>query len=113
MGIADEEVRRIARLSNLEYPQIQDEAGIWVEPPDPLLSDTQCHKLAVELGKVLEHVERLQEVDISGVEPSSHGVPLPTRFRTDEPQEPIESERVLSGAPLRVGNAFSVPKIIE
>lgn len=113
MAIDRAEVRRIARLAHLEYPRVQNKDGSWTEPAEHLFDDALLDKLAGELSKVLEHVKQLDEVDVSGVEPTSHGVPLPTRFRDDARGAVLETDRALAGAPQRVGDGIAVPKIVE
>jgi aspartyl-tRNA(Asn)/glutamyl-tRNA(Gln) amidotransferase subunit C len=114
MAIDEAEVRRIARLAHLEYPRVRDREGSWVEPDEHLIDDATLRKLAADITQILEHVKALSEVDVSNVEPTSHGVPLPPLFREDEPEtERIDPERLLEGAPARSGGAVSVPKIVE
>ena len=113
MPIDKAEVRRIARLAHLEYPRVQAKDGTWIDPPDLLIDDATLERLAAELGKILDHVKQLEEVNVEGVEPTSHGVPLPTRTRTDEAKPGITPDRALAGAPMRVGDAVAVPRIVE
>ena|SRR5438067_19436 len=113
MAISKEEVRRIARLAHLEYPRIQAKDGTFVEPADHLMDDAMLEKLATELGQVLDHVRQLDEVDVSNVEATSHGVPLPTRFREDVAGPGLATDKALAAAPERTGDAISVPKIVE
>jgi aspartyl-tRNA(Asn)/glutamyl-tRNA(Gln) amidotransferase subunit C len=103
MGIDRAEVRRIARLAYLELPEGQER----------LYEDASLDKLAGELGSILDYVAQLDGLDLTGVEATSHGVPLPTSFRRDEVTDQLETERALAGAPERQGDAFAVPKIIE
>jgi aspartyl-tRNA(Asn)/glutamyl-tRNA(Gln) amidotransferase subunit C len=77
------------------------------------LDDARVEAISTELGAILEHVRAIDGLDLSGVEPTSHGVPLPPLLRDDEPGPTLDTERALSGAPERSGGAFSVPKIIE
>lgn len=112
MGISKEEVRRVARLAHLEYPRVQQD-GVWVEPEHHLIQGPELARLAEELGKILDHVRELEQVDTSGVEPTLHGVPLPTRFRDDLPVPTPGAERLLAAAPERIGDGVAVPKIVE
>ena len=52
-----------------------------------------------ELPAILEHVERMNELDLEGVEPTSHVVALENVLRPDEPRPSWDRERVLEGAP--------------
>jgi len=78
-------------------------------------SRTKQERFAAQLGNVLEYVERLQAVDVSGVEPLGFAgdatAPLP--LREDEPQPCLPREKVLSQAPEQNGEAFLVPRILE
>ena len=104
MAIDREEVRRIARLAHLEYPRGSEEH---------LIDDETLAKLAADITQILEHVKELKELDVSNVEPTSHGVPLPPVMRDDAAVEGIDPERLLEGVPSRAGDAVSVPKIVE
>jgi aspartyl-tRNA(Asn)/glutamyl-tRNA(Gln) amidotransferase subunit C len=106
-------VLHIARLAYLELPRVQDKDGHWVEPAERLIDEAQLDKLAHELGAILDHVRQLDALDLSSVEPTSHGVPLPPLFRSDELGTPLATERALAGAPASSGESFLVPKIIE
>jgi aspartyl-tRNA(Asn)/glutamyl-tRNA(Gln) amidotransferase subunit C len=84
-----------------------------VEPDEHLLDGATLKKLAADITQILEHVKELTEVDVSNVEPTSHGVPLPPLLREDEPVQEIDPQRLVEGAPARAGDAVSVPKIVE
>lgn len=110
--LGPEDVKRIARLAALELPK-EERDGAWVEV-DRLIDDHSLEKLSAELGSILAHVEQLDELDVSNVPITTHGVPLPTLFRDDAADfEHIETEAALSGAPAREGDSFVVPRIIE
>lgn len=114
MAISKEEVRRIARLAHLEYPRVAGKDGVLTEPADHLIDDATLEALARDVGNILDHVRELDALDLTGVEPTSHAVRLAPELRADEPRaEPFESERVLEAAPRRVGEAVSVPRIVE
>ena len=105
--------RRVARLANLEYPRVLNKDGTWVEPSEQLIGDAELDKLALDLSKILDHVRELDTLDVSDVPPTSHAVPLPTRFRDDLASAPSDTDALLEGAPQRVGDAIAVPKIVE
>lgn len=106
-------VRHVARLAYLEKPRVRGSDGQLAEPEEPLLSNEAVDRLTEELGNILAHVEQLRELDLEGVPPTSHGVPLPPLLRDDEAGGQLDTERALELAPRRGGDAFSVPKIIE
>jgi aspartyl-tRNA(Asn)/glutamyl-tRNA(Gln) amidotransferase subunit C len=58
-------------------------------------------------------VEQLAGLDTTGVEPTSHPLPMGTPLRADEPAPCLTPEEALANAPAREGFAFAVPKVIE
>jgi aspartyl-tRNA(Asn)/glutamyl-tRNA(Gln) amidotransferase subunit C len=77
------------------------------------LDDAEIERYTWELNRILEHIEKLQELDTEGVEPTSHAVPLSNVFRPDEPSEPLPLEEVLMNAPDAVDGYFCVPRVVE
>lgn len=73
------------------------------------LSDEALERMSKELSGILEHVERIQELDLKDVEPTSHVVELENVLRPDEPRPSWERERVLEPAPDPAHGAFRVP----
>jgi aspartyl-tRNA(Asn)/glutamyl-tRNA(Gln) amidotransferase subunit C len=61
----------------------------------------------------LSFVDKLKEVDVAGVEPTSHPLSLSNVFRDDEGKLSIPIEEFLKNAPKARGRFFEVPKIIE
>lgn len=66
-----------------------------------------------QMDAILGYVDKLNELDTTGIEALSHAVPMSNAFREDEITEPIGVERALQNAPQRNDNYFKVPKIIE
>jgi aspartyl-tRNA(Asn)/glutamyl-tRNA(Gln) amidotransferase subunit C len=89
--IEREQVLHVARLSRLR------------------LSEEEIDTLTGELSTVLDHVDKLAEVDIEGVDPTSHVVPLENVLRDDEPRPSLDREVALSQAPDPHDGAFRVP----
>jgi aspartyl-tRNA(Asn)/glutamyl-tRNA(Gln) amidotransferase subunit C len=89
------QVRHVARLARLS------------------LSAEEEERLAAQLGHVLEYVERLQQVDVAGVEPLSFAGEAGLPLRADEPRPGLLRERVLAAAPEHDEQAFAVPRIVE
>jgi aspartyl-tRNA(Asn)/glutamyl-tRNA(Gln) amidotransferase subunit C len=85
------QVLHVARLARLE------------------LDETEVERMAEELSKVLEHVERVRELDLTGVEPTSHAVDVAGVMRADEPVPSLPREVVLAAAPEPVDGGFGVP----
>ena len=73
------------------------------------LSDEEIERMSGELPAILEHVARMNELDLEGVEPTSHVVALVNVLRPDEPRPSWDRERVLEGAPEPSDGAFRVP----
>jgi len=66
-----------------------------------------------QLEDIVKYVEKISEVDVSGVEPMLHGRSLVNAFREDEVGESMPAETALANAPARVGDEFLLPKIVE
>jgi aspartyl-tRNA(Asn)/glutamyl-tRNA(Gln) amidotransferase subunit C len=85
------QVLHVARLARLE------------------LSDEEVERMAAELSKVLDHIEKIGELDLEGVPPTSHVVDVVNALRPDEPQPSLPVEAVLAAAPDPVAGGFGVP----
>ena len=70
-------------------------------------------RLGSQLGDILGYVKKLEELDISDVEPMAHAVPLDNVLRADEVQPSITNEDALANAPKKANGLFVVPKIVE
>ena len=77
------------------------------------LSPEQEARLAAQLGDILGYVKKLEELDVTGVEPMAHAVPLANVLRTDEVQPSIPQEAALANAPKQATGLVVVPKIVE
>jgi aspartyl-tRNA(Asn)/glutamyl-tRNA(Gln) amidotransferase subunit C len=73
------------------------------------LSDAEVEKMAGELSGILEHVDRISELDLDGVALTSHVVELENVLRPDEPRPSWPKEAVLEQAPDPADGAFRVP----
>ncbi len=73
------------------------------------LTDGEVERMSSELSTILEHVERISELDLDGVEPTSHVVELENVLRPDEPRPSWERERMVEEAPDSSEGAFRVP----
>ena len=73
------------------------------------LTDEELERMPGELSKILEHVEKMDELDLDGVEPTSHVVALQNVLREDEPRPCLPREKALAGAPDVVDAGFRVP----
>jgi aspartyl-tRNA(Asn)/glutamyl-tRNA(Gln) amidotransferase subunit C len=77
------------------------------------LSETEMAKFSAQLKDILAYVAKLDELDVSGVEPTAHAAPLTNVFRKDEVRPSIERGRILANAPEQARDLFIVPKIVE
>ncbi len=89
------DVRYIARLARLELDE--DELALY----------------GSQLDNILSYMEKLKELDVSGVEPTMHGHGRVNAFREDVVRPSADKEAILANAPARTGDEFSLPKIVE
>ena len=98
MRITEQQVRYVAELANLK------------------LTEAEIRKFQADLDGILEHVEKLQEIDTEGVEPMAQVLfdadPAATQ-REDIPVPPLGSEAALANAPQPGPGYFKVPRVIE
>jgi aspartyl-tRNA(Asn)/glutamyl-tRNA(Gln) amidotransferase subunit C len=73
------------------------------------LTDDEVETMARELSGILEHVDRINQLDLEGVEPTSHVVDLDNVLRPDEPRPSWPREQILAQAPDPADGAFRVP----
>jgi aspartyl-tRNA(Asn)/glutamyl-tRNA(Gln) amidotransferase subunit C len=73
------------------------------------LSDEELERMPAELSKILEHVELMNQLDLEGVEPTSHVVELQNVLREDEPRPSLPRDKALQGAPDVANGGFRVP----
>jgi aspartyl-tRNA(Asn)/glutamyl-tRNA(Gln) amidotransferase subunit C len=86
-----EQVVHVARLARLE------------------LDEAELATMATELSAVLDHIERIRELDLTDVEPTSHAVDVAGVMRADEPQPSLPRDVILAAAPEPVDGGFGVP----
>ena len=77
------------------------------------LSEEERESMRNELSKILAHAEKIQELDLEGVEPTAHSVPLRNVMRPDEVTPSLTQEEALANAPAEEDGRFLVPKIVE
>jgi len=73
------------------------------------LTDDEVERMSSELSKVLEWIEKIEELDLEGVPPTSHVVEVTNALRSDEPRPCLDREVVLAAAPARTEEGFLVP----
>ncbi len=92
--ITIDQVRHVAKLARLAIPE------------------DRLPRYASELDKILGYVDKLREVDVTGVEPTAHPLPLTNVLREDVIGPMFSTEQVLANAPDRDDPFFKVPKVI-
>ena len=76
------------------------------------LKEDDLQRLTDQLESILGYVDKLSEVDVTGVEPTAHALPLHNVLREDVVEPSLPLEKVLRNAPDVDGRFFKVPKII-
>lgn len=98
MKITEKEVRYVAGLANLR------------------LADAEVEKLQADLDGILEHIDKLNELDTSGVEPMAqvlYDAGETATLRADRERPPLDNPTALANAPQPGAGYFKVPKVIE
>jgi aspartyl-tRNA(Asn)/glutamyl-tRNA(Gln) amidotransferase subunit C len=85
------QVLHVARLARLE------------------LDEDEVERMTAELSHVLGHVDRVRELDLTDVAPTSHAVDVAGVMRADEPQPSLDRDVILAAAPEPVDGGFGVP----
>jgi aspartyl-tRNA(Asn)/glutamyl-tRNA(Gln) amidotransferase subunit C len=93
-----------AKKFDVEY--VAELARIKLTPDEIKIFESQ-------LALVLEHVAKLNEVDVSQVEPMAHSFPIYNVVREDEVREGLDREAALSNAPHQAQGLFIVAKVVE
>ena len=95
MKITIKEVEHVARLARLE------------------LSEEEKERTRAQLDSILSYIDKLNELDTSAVEPTSHVLPMTNVFREDEVRPSLSREEAMASAPDRQDVFFRVPRILE
>jgi aspartyl-tRNA(Asn)/glutamyl-tRNA(Gln) amidotransferase subunit C len=77
------------------------------------LDPAEIETFQSQLGHVLEHVEKLNQLDLKDVEPTAHSFPIYNVFREDEVGPCLDREAALANAPREAQGLFIVTKVIE
>jgi aspartyl-tRNA(Asn)/glutamyl-tRNA(Gln) amidotransferase subunit C len=94
-GTSDLDVAYVARLARIHLTQ--DEAKIFQR----------------QLDDVLKYVEKLRQLDVTGIDATAHALPVFNVFREDVPRDWFTAEQALSNAPRQANGLFIVPKVVE
>ena len=77
------------------------------------LSDEELERMRAQFGRILGYIEKLNELDTEGVEPTSHAIRMVNVMRHDEVRPSLPPDVMLANAPDPAGEFFRVPRIIE
>ncbi len=77
------------------------------------LSPEEEQRIGAQLADVLGYIEKLKEVDVSGVEPTAHAFPLINVVRPDDVRPSLTHEEAMRNAPAQANGLFIVPRIVE
>ena len=77
------------------------------------LTGTEKAEFAQQLGDILHYVEKLKQVDVSGVEPMAHAAPVFNVWQPDVAAPGLSVEAALRNAPVRRQDMIVVPKVVE
>jgi aspartyl-tRNA(Asn)/glutamyl-tRNA(Gln) amidotransferase subunit C len=77
------------------------------------LDEVEIATLQPQMEEIVGLVKKIDELDLSGVEPSAHATEVVNVLREDVPKAVIEHDRVMANAPLEAEDRFVVPKILE
>ena len=77
------------------------------------LSDEEKEQAKKDMGRMLDNIDQLNELDTEGVEPMSHVFPVHNVFREDEVTNGDDSAAMLANAPEEKDNSFVVPRTVE
>ena len=95
MKLSTKEVEYVALLARLE------------------VTDKETEKFTAQLNDILGYIDKLNEIDTTGVEPMTHAIAVTNAFREDKIVDSIGTEKSLANAPDARGEFFRVPKVID
>ena len=95
VSLTADQVRWVAKLARLE------------------LSDAELEAMTRQLGRIVDYVAQLQQVDTDDVEPLAHALDVSNVFRPDEPAPSLPVDLALGNAPKRSGDFYSVPAVLD
>ncbi len=93
--LSQDDVRKVARLARLSF------------------TESELEKYASHLNGILAYMDKLNELNTDGVEPTSHSVSMDTLFREDVPAPSLSREEGLKNAPERREGFVKVPRILD
>ncbi len=94
MKITRQEVEHVAHLARLN------------------LSEEELEKMTGQLDEILRYVDKLEELDTQGIEPTTHAFSITNAFREDDPRNSLSQEDSLRNCAVKNNEAFIVPRIL-
>lgn len=94
MAISEEQVRHVAMLARLA------------------LDDDQIARIGEDLNSILGHIDTIQQLDLTGVEPTEHALDVVNSTRPDVVREGLGRDAALLNAPAASDGAFLIPRIV-
>lgn len=94
MKISPAEITHVARLAHLS------------------LSPAEVESMTEQLGRILQYMTKLNELDTEGVPPTTHAISIQNAFREDVTGGSLDQKTALANGPSQNGEAFVVPKVI-
>jgi len=94
-GSSDLDVAYVARLARIN------------------LTEDEARTFQKQLDDVLGYVEKLRQMDVTGIDEAAHALPVFNVFREDAPRDWFTAEEALSNAPRKANGLFVVPKVVE
>lgn len=77
------------------------------------LSGEEIELFGGQLGRILDHVEQMNKLDISGIEPTAHAITVFDVIRDDAVTESLPKAAILENAPHNANGLFLVPKVLD
>ncbi|MFD1020995.1 Asp-tRNA(Asn)/Glu-tRNA(Gln) amidotransferase subunit GatC [Thalassobacillus hwangdonensis] len=93
--ISKDEVKHVANLARLAVTE--EEADLFTK----------------QLDDIITYAEQLNELDTTGVEPTTHVLDLKNVLRKDEPRKWLDKKDVMNNAPDHQDGQFKVPSVLE
>ena len=94
-GNSDLDVAYVARLARINLTE--EEAKVFQK----------------QLDDVLKYVEKLRQLDVTGIDATAHTLPVFNVFREDAPRDWFTAQQALTNAPRQANGLFIVPKVVE
>lgn len=96
----------MARITREDVERLADTARLYI------LED-EIEQMTEELNKIIEYARTLQEVDTTGVEPTTHVIELTNIMRDDIPEEGMDRDLLFKNAPDHEDGQFKVPSVLD